>query len=113
MGKLNIEIWAISGHYLKQNFKATEAAIIICEVESEGAVEIKTAQFCCRRFSDGDNSLKNQPRRGPSRSFDGNVQEAYPARSVKRLSGEVGYGIAMVCWYLKLIGKVNRIVRMI
>ena len=45
MSELNIEIRAVLRHYWKQKFKATEAAKKICEVEGEGTVEIKTAQF--------------------------------------------------------------------
>jgi hypothetical protein len=45
------EVRVLLRHYWKQNYKATVAAKKVCDVEDEGAVNVRTAQRWFKRFA--------------------------------------------------------------
>jgi hypothetical protein len=47
-------------HYWKQNYKAMAAAKTICDVEGEGAVNERTAQWWFKRFASDNLSLEDE-----------------------------------------------------
>lgn len=58
--KSNYEILVLLRHYWKQGFKATESVQKINQIEGEGQVVNRTAQFWFKKFSQGDTSLKRK-----------------------------------------------------
>lgn len=108
----NFYFRALLLHYWKQNFKATDAAQKICEVEGEGSISIRAAQKWFKKFNEGDTSLDDQPRSGRPVSTDSEalreLVEANPATSTRRLSAELGTPQTTVIRHLHQLGKVNR-----
>ena len=108
----NFEIRVLLRHYWKQEFKATEAAKKICEVEGEEVVAVRTAQKWFKKFNDGHTDLRDEPRSG--RPMTVNTEairaavEANPSTSTRRLSAALDIPQTSVVRHLNIIGKVNR-----
>jgi len=60
----NFEIRILLRHYWNQEFKATEAAKKICEVEEKDVVSVCTSQKWFINFNKGHTYLRDKPSTG-------------------------------------------------
>ena len=81
--------------YWKQEFKATDAAKKIRQVEGKGTVTVSTAQYLFKKFNEGDTSPEyiEIPGRPLTVNDSGailNAVETNPSTSSRRLSDKLG-----------------------
>jgi phosphoribosylaminoimidazole-succinocarboxamide synthase len=83
------EVLVLLRHYWKQNYKAV-AAEKKSDVEGEGAVNERMAQWWFKRFANGNLSLEDEQRLGRPRIWDSEATkeaaEQQPSTSMRRLS---------------------------
>lgn len=107
-----LEIRTLLRHYWKQQFKASEAARKICEVEGENVVSLRIAQKWFKKFNEGDYDLYDQPRSGRPVTVNQEALikavETKPSTSTRILSADLGIAQRTVVRHLKTIGKVNK-----
>ena len=107
-----LEIRTLLRHYWKQQFKASEAARKICEVEGENVVSLRIAQKWFKKFNEGDYDLYDQPRSGRPVTVNQEALikavETKPSTSTRILSAGLGIAQRTVVRHLKTIGKVNK-----
>ena len=81
-------------HYYKQEFKVTDAAKKICQVEGKGTVSVRTVQYWFKKFNEGDTSLEHNEIPGRPLIVDSvvilNAVETNPSTSTRRLSDKFG-----------------------
>lgn len=109
MSTPNIEILAILRHYWKKKVNASEATRIICEIEGDDVLKIRTAQNWYQKFNSGDTSLEVKHRCGRPKSFESfdlrRSIESNPQQSTRSLSKNLGMSQSTVVRQLHSMGK--------
>jgi histone-lysine N-methyltransferase SETMAR len=110
--KSNYEILVLLRHYWKQGFKATESVQKINQIEGEGQVVNRTAQFWFKKFSQGDTSLKRKKGSGrPSKAKTdviSDIVKQNPITTVRKVANELSIPKSTVFDHFKKLGLANK-----